>query len=156
MADNATDVNDLQRAKGVLERVAQHRDELLKTANTDSADAETTFYRLSCDYFVLRVSLAWKQQNLPIADLMWSKGADDDSAGSDSLASENLAEVAYDIGNELLTRGDCTGAVRWLQRAFDTLARVEPLYLSDNGTELRLRTAHSYGRVLPPAPCQLT
>ena len=54
-------------------------------------------------------------------------------------AAEHTARVLHDIGSQLLVQKSYPLAVKWLQLAFDTLNKIYPLYLSENGSELRFQ-----------------
>ena len=60
-------------------------------------------------------------------------------------AAEHTARVLHDIGSQLLVQKSYPLAVKWLQLASDTLNKIDPLYLSENGSELWFPVAHKLG-----------
>ncbi|KAI5818162.1 meiosis protein SPO22/ZIP4 like-domain-containing protein [Pyronema omphalodes] len=136
----ALDYKELSWTSKVMDRAAQYHSCLLTTLKTLSHDAETTVNNLACEYFTVRLALAWKQNNIPLAEYMFSKATENDLA--EVRAAEYTATTAYEIGNEMLGQKNYGMAVKWLERAHDILSRMEPLFLSEAGSELRLPVAH--------------
>ena len=80
---------------------------------------------------------AWKQSNLSMAELMYNKATFSNEVLDDATASERLARVIMNIGTSLLSQNIFDSAVKWLRRSLEVLSGVNPLHISDVGTELR-------------------
>jgi len=141
--DVSLDTRDLPWASKVMERAAQYHGILLKAVKAIGRDAEAALSNLTCEYFTIRMALAWRQQNPSLAEYMFSKATENDL--SEVRVAERTATVVYDIGGELLTQKSFPAAIKWLQRALDILSKIEPLYLSESGSELQLPVAHKLG-----------
>jgi hypothetical protein len=57
--------------------------------------------------------------------------------------SETLADLLYEIGKDCFKKRSYEAAIRWLERAYDTLAEQGMELLSPEASELRLSTMHS-------------
>jgi hypothetical protein len=62
-------------------------------------------------------------------------------------SAETLADLLYEIGKDSLKKLNPEAAVRWLERAYDTLGEQDMELLSPEAGELRLSTMHSIGIV---------
>jgi hypothetical protein len=58
-------------------------------------------------------------------------------------SAETLADLLYEIGKDSLKKNDHEMAIRWLERAYDTLGEQDMELLSPEAGELRLSTMHS-------------
>jgi hypothetical protein len=58
---------------------------------------------------------------------------------------ETLADLLYEIGKDNFKKRSYETAIRWLERAYDTLAEQDMELLSPEASELRLSTMHSIG-----------
>ena len=65
---------------------------------------------------------------------------------ADPATAERLADVLYEMGKDLLGKKQGEMAVRWLERAYDTLAEQDLERLSSDAGELRLSIMHSLTR----------
>jgi hypothetical protein len=59
--------------------------------------------------------------------------------------SETLADLLYEIGKDSFEKRSYEAAIRWLERAYDTLAEQDMEELSPEASELRLSTMHNIG-----------
>ncbi|KAF8252313.1 SPO22-domain-containing protein [Wilcoxina mikolae CBS 423.85] len=135
---------ELQWASKVMERAALYHGALLKGAKTIGRDAEAALSGLTSEFFTIRMMLAWRQQNPPLAEYMFSKATENDC--SEPRVAEYTAAVLFDIGSELLGQKSFPAAIKWLQRAYDILSKIEPLYLSEVGSELQVPVAHKLAK----------
>ena len=87
-------------------------------------------------YFVTRAALAWKQSRLDIAEHMFAK-ATPSMDYIDSIAAEDLAEVLFNIGNELMPQADPETALVWLRRSYDMISRHDLLRAGPEAAELK-------------------
>jgi hypothetical protein len=60
-------------------------------------------------------------------------------------SAEPLADLLFEIGKDSLTKRNYETAIRWLERAYDTLGELDMEMLSPEASELRLSTMHSIG-----------
>jgi hypothetical protein len=58
-------------------------------------------------------------------------------------SAETLADLFYEIGKDSLKKNNHEVAIRWLERAYDTLGKQDMELLSPEAGELRLSTMHS-------------
>ena len=73
---------------------------------------------------------------------MFNKAVEVQESLGDSHASEGLAQVALDIGNGFFGQKTYAVAIKWLRRAFDILGKIDPVCLSDRGSEIRFAVMH--------------
>lgn len=141
------DHKELQWAGIIMEKAVKYQDDLTKASESPdhTPEDQQVRNRLSCDYFILRTTLAWRQSNLSMADYMYSKAIEQQQSLFDPRASESFVDALYDIGSELLQQNVFDAATKWLQRSFDVLCGLDPGYLSESGVELRLAVMHSLG-----------
>jgi hypothetical protein len=79
---------------------------------------------------------AWKENRLDVAEHLYSKGhLIDDSLGP--YSAEKLADVLYELGNDMNLKKDFQMAVKWLQRAQDVINSHDLEQLSREALELR-------------------
>ena len=76
---------------------------------------------------------AWRQDKFDIAEHMFRK-----VEASDPITTENLADTIYELGKDLLVKKQYEMAVKWLERASETLATQELDKLSTEASELRI------------------
>jgi len=62
---------------------------------------------------------------------------------------EVLADLCYEVGKDLLKKKDYVVAVRWLERAYDTLTMRDIERMSVDSGELRCSVLHYLGECLP-------
>lgn len=149
------DHKELQWTGKITEKAAKYQDDLTKVSESPdyTTEDQQVRNRLSCDYFILRTTLAWRQSNLSMADYMYSKAIEQQQSLFDPRTSESLVDALYDIGSELLQQNVFDAATKWLQRSFDVLSGLDPSCLSESGGELRLAVMHSLGmRILTSRP----
>lgn len=106
---------------------------------------DTANVKVMCEYFILRTLLAWKSGSLSMADYMYSMATENDRFLADPRLAERITEALFEIGSELLSTGSYDVAEKWLQRSFDLINRVDPSYLSESGTEMRMALTHKLG-----------
>jgi hypothetical protein len=91
--------------------------------------------------------LSWKQKNLSMAKYMFSKAVEEvlSSTVPEPQMAEYMAGALYEIGSGLYKENSYQPAIEWLQRAFDILSKVDALYLSELGSEVRLNATQNLG-----------
>lgn len=87
---------------------------------------------------------AWKQDRMDLAEVMFAK-ADVKHCALELAAAENFADLLFEIGKERLHRKDGHVAIKWFERAYDTLTAQESDRLSQDAVELRLSIMHHLG-----------
>ena len=61
----------------------------------------------------------------------------------ESNASEALAQIAFEIGNGLCGQKVYDAAIKWIKRSFDILNKIDPICLSEKGSDRRFAVMHS-------------
>lgn len=136
-----------------MERAAKCEGELLKVEAAKSASGTAEggepllTPQLLAEYFILRMSLAWKSESLSMAEYMYERATENNRHLVESKVAEQVADVLSKIGNELVGQSTFAQATKWLQRAYDTISGVDPEFLSEAGAELRLSVTHSLGKL---------
>ncbi|KAL2381760.1 hypothetical protein RJZ90_003678 [Blastomyces dermatitidis] len=131
-----TDVDQLSLCLSVLGKAAA-REEALSRRNQDNDTPDGSICKSSAEYYILRMALSCRQNQIDIAEHMFSK-IDIAYIGRDPTMAERLAEALYDIGKSMLNRGEHALAATWLQRSYDALPQHEDGRLGRDGRELRL------------------
>lgn len=134
VSDIITDKKEMEPTKGLLERLGQQHKNLLDLVAEKGLPPAS---KLTCTFFTLRMRDAWLQKS-SLLELMFQKAAAEEPG-------EDLAWATADIGSAMLAEKTYSLAIKWLQRAFDVLNRIEATNLSDLGSELRMQTAHRLG-----------
>ncbi|CCF34294.1 hypothetical protein CH063_06320, partial [Colletotrichum higginsianum] len=93
--------------------------------------------RLDSEYYILRTALAWKEDNLTVAEFMYDKGHLDPQS-LDPSSAEKMTEVLFEMGKDLSKKGDFPMAARWLERAYNVINAQDLVHLSRDAIELRL------------------
>ncbi|KAF2403591.1 SPO22-domain-containing protein [Trichodelitschia bisporula] len=126
---------DLEMAVRVLERTASWNEKLEARSSDLSPEDAAVVTGLRGRYWMLRTVLAWKQSKLDVAEHMFQKVLPLVSA-ADPLLAEEIADIAYEVGKDLISKKNFPAAVSWLEKSYDLLAEQEPGRLSDNAMEL--------------------
>ncbi|KAK2055776.1 SPO22-domain-containing protein [Colletotrichum caudatum] len=93
--------------------------------------------RLESEYYILRTALAWKEDNLTVAEFMYDKGhLEPQSLDPDSA--EKMTQVLFEMGKDLSKKGDFPMAARWLERGYNFINAQDLERLSRDTIELRL------------------
>ncbi|KAK1544778.1 hypothetical protein CPAR01_02280 [Colletotrichum paranaense] len=101
--------------------------------------------KLDAEYFILRAALAssllslmaWKTDNFPVMEFMYSKGHLQPNA-LDPTSAEKMTQILFEIGRDLSKKEDFGMAVRWLERGYDIINAQDLSLLSRDAIELRL------------------
>ncbi|KAJ3950129.1 sporulation-specific protein 22 [Colletotrichum fioriniae] len=80
---------------------------------------------------------AWKTDNFPVMEFMYSKGHLQPNA-LDPNSAEKMAEILFEIGKDLSKKENFSMAVRWLERGYDIINAQDLSLLSRDAIELRL------------------
>ncbi|PQE09145.1 hypothetical protein CJF32_00010362 [Rutstroemia sp. NJR-2017a WRK4] len=135
---NCLDEKNIEYSKTVLEKVAAYTDILQKAfEETGTPEEKSICGTLTAEYFVLRTVLAWRHDDMQLAEHMYNKSMNSKDI-FDHDTTESLSDALYEIGKESLAQKQYTLAVKWLQRAYEVLNSDDLDKLSANATELRI------------------
>ncbi|KAF2281473.1 SPO22-domain-containing protein [Westerdykella ornata] len=136
-ARGCIDSGDLPNATRVLERAADYQEALGGDGDEGGEEGGHSTASLRAEYFIMRMALAWRQKRMDTAEHMFLKSKQLNSS-INSSASESLAELLYEIGRSLLEGRSYELAIKWLERAYDTIGEQDPDNFSPDAGELRL------------------
>ncbi|KAI0588960.1 SPO22 domain-containing protein [Pyrenophora tritici-repentis] len=134
--------NELQIATKVLECAAEYQAILSKETEGERREEAKLVEGHRAHYFAMRMTLAWRQDRMDVAEHMFSKCKQLKTALT-SAAAETLADLLYEIGKGALAKRSYEIACRWLERAYDVLGEQDLEMLSPEVGELRLSTMQS-------------
>ncbi|TVY21229.1 hypothetical protein LARI1_G000647 [Lachnellula arida] len=146
-AKSTLERKDTHLSVKVLEKVAQYEKALQGPQPNLPLDDVEDRERLCAEYFVLRTALAWHQKQFDIAEHMYKNSRSSERVFNPHTA-ENLADVLYEMGKDLLESQQYSMAVKWLERAYDVLESQELDMLSMNASELRISIIQSSVKAL--------
>lgn len=135
----------------VLERAADYQDVLDKLAAAEAKTSEDNTELLAVcrnqkmRYFGLRMTWAWRQGNLDLAKMMFDQ-CSGLAIAVDCSDREELADLTFEVGRNLIKEEDYSSAAKWLQRSSHILEQMQPEALSSDAVELRLSIAHHLGQ----------
>ncbi|KAA8565380.1 hypothetical protein EYC84_011087 [Monilinia fructicola] len=133
-----TDEQKTDYAVKVLERLAAYSEALLPAYESfGKLEEKAICARLTAEYFVLRTLLAWRQDDMQLAEHMFNKSKASKHL-FDHATTESLSDTLYEMGKALLEKGQHALAVKWLERAYEVLNGDELDKLSVDATELRV------------------
>ncbi|KAF8454550.1 meiosis protein SPO22/ZIP4 like-domain-containing protein [Terfezia claveryi] len=138
-----TDQKQLQWALKIMEKAARYHEDLSKLDESQSNEWKVIFHRLEGEYYLLRMTIAWKQSNLSMVEFMYGKALLVQDAQGNTGTSEALAKAVLSIGNGLLAQNAFVAAVKWLRRALEVLDGINPMCLTETCAELRYIVLHS-------------
>ncbi|KAL8706805.1 MAG: hypothetical protein Q9201_000176 [Fulgogasparrea decipioides] len=140
----------------VIERAAFY-EQRLQTALQDEKrnDWASGIRRLSNDYYILRITLAWHQDRLDLAEILLAKLSPEQCVVEASVA-ESLADVLFEIGRDQATKQQYKPAIQWLERAHDVLMGQTSVELSTDASEMRSCIMHNIVRILLKEPSEET
>ncbi|KAF2190807.1 SPO22-domain-containing protein [Zopfia rhizophila CBS 207.26] len=136
------DDKQLDSATKVLERAADYQDILGNAKDGDRNGEANVSEGLRIEYFAVRTALAWRQDRMDTAEHMFSKSKQLNCEPQPSTA-ENMVDLLYEMGKDLLGKRNYELAVRWLERAHDVLGEQGLENLSPDAGELRLSIMQS-------------
>jgi tetratricopeptide (TPR) repeat protein len=86
---------------------------------------------------MLIATQAWRQGQFDTAEHLFMKASTSERK-FDPYSAESLADILYEMGNDLFTKKNFEMSLKWLDRAHDVLASQELGILSADASELRL------------------
>lgn len=140
------DHGELELGFKILERSSDYagraEEELPIVQIADDADGrhdnhQLTLRRLVTEYYLLRMTHAWKSERFDMADHFFSKLGGKELASSADLA-EKAADLFHEAGKSLAASKQMQPAIKWCERALSTLDSCELENLSQDAPELRL------------------
>ena len=114
------------------------------THNDDSSDNRAALNALTTEFYLLRMTHAWKSERLDLAEHFFNKLPVSHFAGSTDL-SEKAAELFYEAGKSLCKKKLVEPAMKWLERALSALNACDVEQVSHDVGELRLAATASLG-----------
>ncbi|KAI5791651.1 meiosis protein SPO22/ZIP4 like-domain-containing protein [Peziza echinospora] len=127
----------------IMEKGAKYLEDLAQSIGQLPTEDQKQYDHFSCNYFTLRMAMAWKQSNLSAAEYMFNKALTSLETDGECIASEALAQVAFEIGNGLCGQKVYDAAIKWIKRSFDILNKIDPICLSEQGSDRRFAVMHS-------------
>lgn len=137
----------LSLAERVIERAAIYEARLAGLGKRGNEEQLHHIRHLSQEYFVLRITLAWRQDRVDLAELMVPKVCLD-SAQVDPSTAESIADLYYEIGRDQTSRSRPAEATKWLTRAHEVLSGRDLEELSSDASELQVSVMHSMVKAL--------
>ncbi|KAL8827014.1 MAG: hypothetical protein Q9191_003443 [Dirinaria sp. TL-2023a] len=137
----------LSLAERVIERAAIYEARLAGSEKRGNEEQLHHSRHLSQEYFVLRITLAWRQDRLDLAELMVPK-VYLDSTEKDPSTAESIADLYYEIGRDQINKSRPAEATKWLARAQEVLSSQDLEELSSDSSELQVSVMHSLIKAL--------
>ncbi|EER25387.1 hypothetical protein CPC735_064870 [Coccidioides posadasii C735 delta SOWgp] len=128
----------------ILEKAAL-REEKLSTECSNAGERDDISLKLSAEYYILRIHLAWKQSRLDFAEHMLSK-LPHQALQQDAVLVEQLSSLLFEVGKFLVEKKEYHEADKWLQRALETLSQRQLDMLSPDASDMRLCIIHGLVR----------
>ncbi|KAG8627159.1 hypothetical protein KVT40_004642 [Elsinoe batatas] len=133
------DSSELNLASEILQRAADYVDFLTGGDRRKEEDShtpiDTAAADLSAEYWTLRAALSWKQSRLDTAAVYLGKVNTRLNKNGD--VAEKVADLAYEIGKDLLKDKKHEAASQWLDKATEAIDTIEHDQLSQEALELR-------------------
>lgn len=140
------DKDELELAQRVFERCSddvgavEEASPVVRLGADQGDDQRLCLKPLVSEFYLLRMTHAWKSERLDLADHFASKVQLEDLAASASLA-EKAADLFHETGKALYRRQLMKPAAQWWNRALSALDAVDVEQLTQDGAELRLAIA---------------
>ncbi|KAK4911225.1 sporulation-specific protein 22 [Elasticomyces elasticus] len=140
------DHGEVEMAMKVLERCSEYANapeedfpivRIADATDGDETDRHGTLKNLVAEYYLLRLTYAWKTDRYDLADHFFTKLNLDEMASSPALA-EKAADVFHEAARILAGKKLWEAANRWCERAVSALESCELEDLSHDAPELRL------------------
>ncbi|KAI4158144.1 MAG: hypothetical protein L6R39_000529 [Caloplaca ligustica] len=130
----ATDRHQLGVAEQIIERAAFYEKRLRQLSQDGNAqNLASTSRRLSHEYHILRIALAWHRERLDHADI-WLAKLDHEKNVLEAAVAEQLADTLFEIGRDQAKKQQYQSALHWLERAHDVFVLHDP---GDQSTDAR-------------------
>lgn len=146
------DNNELDLALQLLERCAEYvsaaeeESPVVKiTKATDTSTEHSALKSLVSEFYLLRMTHAWRSKRLDIAEQFYSNLIRTRLDTSLNLA-EKAADLLNEVGKSLTKQRLPKPAAKWLKRALDALNLGDAENLSQDALELRLSISAQLGK----------
>ncbi|KAK3072410.1 sporulation-specific protein 22 [Teratosphaeriaceae sp. CCFEE 6253] len=150
------DVGELDLAMKVMERLAEYATaaekdipivRIVAVAHDAADQREAALKQLTTEYHLLRLTHAWKSDRFDVADLSFTKIDQRELAGCASLT-EKAADVFHEAAQSLVVKKVWDSAIKWCERAIDSLDNCGVEELSYDAPELRLAITATFVEAL--------
>ena len=150
------DAGEVELAMKVLERLSEYASSVEEdlpivrisdAAHGDRAEHEHALKQLVTEYYLLRMTHAWRTERYDLADHFYTKLNAHELATSAPLA-EKAADLFYEAGKALASSKLWDLATKWCERALNALAGCEIADLSHDAPELRLAVTATFVEAL--------
>lgn len=146
------DKNELDFAHQVLQvcsdhvNAAENNSPLIRISDShERSSYEDSWNTLVAEYYLLRVTHAWKSERLDTAELFFNNFSTASVTAISSLA-ETAADLYYEIGKSLYKKRTLEPANKWFERALASLDNCNAEGLSHNAGELRMSITAVLGK----------
>jgi hypothetical protein len=147
------DNSELELAQKLLESCADHAQvtesdsPLIRKSHesNETCERKSKLAVLISQYYLLRMTHAWKAQRLDLAEHFYSKFLISASEHASELA-EMSANLCHDAGKALSRAGFAEDAIKWQDKALAALDGCDIEHLSFDASELRLSITSALGR----------
>ncbi|KAL8953888.1 MAG: hypothetical protein Q9222_000262 [Ikaeria aurantiellina] len=140
-------LGQLDVAEKLLERSAVYEKSFQKVLEQNTTqELPSAICRLSGDYYILRLTLAWRQQRLDLAEI-WLAKCSPEKRNLEATVVENLADVLFEIGRDQAAKQLYKSAAQWLEKAHIALLTLPPETGSTDASDLRSCIMHCLVRV---------
>ncbi|KJR83953.1 uncharacterized protein SPSK_00255 [Sporothrix schenckii 1099-18] len=143
-----SDGEDTELGHMVLERVTKYRQRLAKLLascdDDNSKRLKPKADKLGISHLALQLTQLWRENRPVDADRLYTEEMSnlrEDSFNTESL--EFMAAALFRIGKSLLSKRDFASSVTWLDRARESLSKMDETTLSSGTKELRLSVTYS-------------
>lgn len=146
------DNNELQLAVKLLERCAEHVSTVesesplvrMHSDDDEADDRETKLAAMVSEYYLLRMTNAYKSERVDLADHFYQKLST--SGPPHPGIAEMTAQLCFDAGKMLARQDSAEASIKWLDRARAALDACNVEDLSMESSELRLAISSALGK----------
>ncbi|ERF74169.1 hypothetical protein EPUS_03359 [Endocarpon pusillum Z07020] len=139
-------------ASQILERVAYYLEGSSRCNSPKHLFVDHSHSQRYLEYIRLRMALSWQQDRLDLTEHLFTT-VDLGQLRSTPTVTEDMVDMLFHIGRDLLSRGSHDMAVVWLKRASRLLEHQDIECLSSDAGELRLNLLHTSVRALHCLEC---
>ncbi|POS79951.1 hypothetical protein DHEL01_v201659 [Diaporthe helianthi] len=139
--------DDVQNARLALQKAADCHGRLQSITQTLQPEDAGQIVEMEAEWTVLRIGLAWRENQLDVAEHLFPQ-ASDLIHKIKPISASNIIDTYFQIGHEMLSKGDLLMAEKWLQRAWDAINSRRLQELPRDAVELRMAILQSLVTVL--------
>lgn len=140
--------SELELATDVLQTAADYAawlENICHTDRTRSNDpANVTARDLVAEYWLLRSTLSWKQGRLDLSEIHFNRAKESMSLGKS--VSIYIADVAFEIGKDLVKQSNASEGIPWFEQALNALEQIPYDEFESDACDLRLSIAREFAR----------